>query len=228
MEIHFTETVFVQFISYAAIPFKAEIYANEFQIDWGDGSQSLYTGQEYYSLSHTFESEGLRQIRISGRKISYLNVSGLNLSGLNPEDCPNLTHLNCSSNELSELNLQHCPSLQELYCNSNNLQALDLSYNPEICLLQLSYNKISKLRLCCSKLKVLYCSENNLQALNIEGCQELCFVDVSANYLDTTQAMNLFKQLPGRKQSEKATIRYHSNPLQDNICEDILSHKNWY
>lgn len=226
---HLTEIVTVQFISYASIPFRAEIYADELQIDWGDGHYSVYTGQEYYPITYCFQTEGLRHIRILGSNISYLDVSGINLPAIDLEACPNLGCLNCSANELLELNLKHCPVLQELYCNSNNLQTIDLVGNPEICLLQLSYNYLGNLELShCGKLKALYCSNNYLRTLDIKGCHWLCDVDISANSFDTEQAIRIFKQLPARAENENAVIRYHSNPLQDDDCDDILVCKNWH
>ena len=38
------EEIQIRFISYAHIPFKAEIEAENLQIDWGDGQYSQYRG----------------------------------------------------------------------------------------------------------------------------------------------------------------------------------------
>lgn len=61
------EEIQIRFISYAHIPFKAEIEAENLQIDWGDGQYSQYRGKHFHP-SHTYAHEGTFLIRMTGKK----------------------------------------------------------------------------------------------------------------------------------------------------------------
>ena len=229
METHLNEVLTLQFMSYAAIPFRAEIYADELLIDWDDDRQGFFTGQTYYQISHHFASEGMRQIRIVGKNISHLNVSRQNLLGIELEDCPALDYLDCSVNELPALNLEHCPSLEELHCNSNNIRMLDFSANPRLFLLEASYNNLETLYLrACNELRALHCSNNCLSDLEMEGCDHLSHLDISANCLETSELVGIFQQLSVKDKKSKAIIHYHANPGDTVGCDDILKSKNWH
>lgn len=229
MDKYSEEIITIHFVSYAGIPFKAEISADELLIDWGDGEQTDYCGKKYHQICRSFPFEGLYKIRISGKKISYLDVSRLCLSEIKLEHCVHLEHLNCSVNELTELNLEDCPALEELYCNSNNLQTIDFSKNPEISFIQASYNQLTNLEIChCAKLIALYCSNNYLHVLNASGCLLLININISSNRFDKNELTSFLKQFSYRSKPETPTIYYYPNPAGEYDDEDILKPKNGY
>lgn len=229
MEIYSAEIITIHFVSYAAIPFKMEILADELLIDWGNGEQTAYSGEEYYQITRSFPSEGLYHIRISGKNISCLDVSRLCLSEMKLEHCPSLESLNCSVNELTELNLEHCPVLEELYCNSNNLRTIDFSKNPEISMIQASYNQLTNLEIRdCAKLMVLYCSNNYFHVLDISGCLSLVNINISNNHFDKNELVDFLEQLPCKNKPEAATIYFYANPAGETDYGYIIESKNWH
>lgn len=222
------EVIVIQFVSYAAIPFKAEIYATQMTIDWGDGTFSHYE-EEYHQVIHHYLSEGLQTIRMTGEKISYVDISRLSLTKLVLVHCPALEYLDCSANELCSLDLRNCAVLEELRCNSNNLRELDLSVNSAINLANVSYNMLERLQLIgCRKLKTLYCGNNKLRVLDLSGCPSICELNIGYNNLDSEKINSLFEQLPSQKVAENASINYLENPGMEGCDKKIIQVKNWH
>jgi len=223
---HLPEEICMHFMSYAGIPFTAEIYAHDLNIDWGDGVISSFRNSHYFSLQHEYETEGLYMIHISGLRISGLNVSRLSLTELFLLNCPALEYLNCAVNELEQLDLSACPVLEDLICNSNNLRKMDFSSNPRLLQINASYNLMTKLDVtACACLQCLCCSYNRLVQLRLEGCHLLNSLDCSANVLDRYSLENVFRDLSVKV--HKGLICYSENPGSETVDSDLLQSKNW-
>ena len=210
-------------MSYANIPFKAEIYAQELDIDWGDGSVSTYRGHRFYTVIHDFNCEGLQQIQLKGKYINGMNISRLSLTALTLVHCPHLEYLDCSVNELHQLNLGECPLIEELYCNSNNLRTLDLSHQIRLQQANLSYNILQTLNIKpCKTLQSLVCSFNQLLSLEVDATIPLHHLDIKNNLLTAETLNQVFAQL--QKTNGQTVLYYSQNPGTD--CCDTTILKN--
>lgn len=222
------ETISLQFVSYAAILFKAEIYAKQLTIVWGDGEISNYCNEEYYPITHLYRFEGVQKIKISGENITYLSISHQMLKELTLENSPALEYLNCSGNELFSLNLNGCASLEELYCNSNNLENLHLPDIHNIYLLNASYNNLKMLELRnCHALQTLYCSNNKLKEVDFSSCNSINEINISHNSLGAESMDSLFRQLPAKQNKNLALICYIENPGLEDCDRTIVVEKKW-
>ena len=219
------EEIQIRFISYAHIPFKAEIEAENLQIDWGDGQYSQYRGKHFHP-SHTYAHEGTFLIRMTGKKITYAHFARLSLSEIQFRYCNTLEYLDCSINELKELDLSQCPCLEELYCNSNNLEELHFSQHSHLSILNVSYNILKSIDLsgCCS-LQTLYCSNNHLSHLELKTCTSIHHLDVSHNLFGKNDLDRLFLQLPER--NINASLCYTENPGTGFENPSLFKVKKW-
>lgn len=224
------EVVTLRFINYTSIPFKAEIYADNLIIDWGDGEISNYKNtKNCLNLLHYYESEGTQQIKITGNNIFQLNLSGQNICELSFQNCRNLEYLNCSGNELFTLDIRECEILEELHCNSNNLTELIIPELNKLNQINISYNKLSKLQLAnCSTLQTLYCAYNKLTGLDFSDNSLLNDINISHNFLTPECINHLFQQLSPQSEQDYAIIHYPGNPGFENCDVHILSVKNWH
>lgn len=221
------EEIYLQFKSFTGIPFTAEIYAHNINIDWGDGSISTFRNNHYFSVRHLYQTEGCFTIQIRGINITGLQVSRLGLSLLSLPQCPHLEFLNCSVNELEYLDLTTCPVLEELSCNSNNLKHIDLSSVTKLVQINISYNLLTELDVShCKSLQSLCCSYNQLQRISVPNCHHLNNLECSVNQLNEKQLSRIFKQLPTH--TGKAMISYIGNPGANAINHLSLKAKNWY
>lgn len=225
-----SDLISLSFLSYAAIPFKAHIDAEELCIDWGNGNTyENHTAQADTKLSYLFPAEGLQQITISGKNISYLEISGMCITDLRLLRCPHLEYLDCSGNEISLLDLSACPVLEELHCNSNNLTELYLRNHPALTELQASYNQLQRLILeNCPGVHTLHCTHNRLEKIDVSGCPEICHINVSHNFLESGALDCLFQTLPVKEESDFATVRYFENPGFQECRGKLFRSKKWH
>lgn len=229
MNNYYDESITIQFISYAAIPFKSEIHAERLTIDWGDGHISTYEHQKHYSIEYIYPSEGLQRITISGEKITYLDVSRLSLSELSLERCNKLESLDCSSNELYKLQVSECKAMEELLCNSNNLKELIISGANRLSQINASYNELEHIELhSCNDLQLLHCTNNKLKRLELEGNNALREINISNNLLDSDRLNYIFRQLPERKTTDNAMIFYLDNPGSESCDKSLYYLKKWH
>lgn len=210
----YPEEIDILFMSYAQISFKAEIQAESFEINWGDGNISTYRNNLFSVINHDFANEGLQSIRITGINISSLKVSHLSLNAIILSNCPHLEYLDCSVNELSKLDLSHCPALEELHCNSNNIRKLNLTHQSHLQQANLSYNLLESLDITsCTSLQFLYCSENRLSDLNLKSKIPLRCLDISNNLLEWESLAHILQQLS--YPTDNRIIHYTQNPGTD-------------
>ncbi len=224
------QSITLTFISYASIPFKIELYADNLVLDWGDGNHSEYNkGDHYYVLRYTYQKEGLQKLKISGTNISYLKAQRLCMTDLDVSDCPTLEYLDCSGNELLQLDLQFCPLLEELYCNSNNLSTFSLPENNKISLLNISYNNLQSLILRNNfHLQSLHCAFNQLNNIDLQGCRNLNDLNISNNNLQGNVLNRVFSDLPIKAETDYAFIHYISNPGFEDCNPRLLKMRNWH
>lgn len=223
---NYPEEITLSFTSYAGIPFKAEIYSAELNINWGDGTISTNRDTPYCVLYHKYAQEGLYTIQISGHLITGLNVSHLSLTEISLFHCHFLEFLNCAGNELKELKLEECPSLTHLYCNSNNLRSLDCNSIPQLAQLNVAYNMLRTLNLApCSALQSLYCPYNSLEAIQLSAHPSLYSLQTDSNLLERERLNQIFQALPYRE--ENAFISYLDNPGSIFADTQILKLKKW-
>lgn len=220
----YPEEISIHFMSYANISFKAEIYAEELNIEWGDGGISVYRHPDFTTISHDFFCEGLINIQITGKNISYLNVSRLSLTSLSLSYCSQLEYLDCSVNELTELDLTTCPNLEELYCNSNNLIQLNLPAHPKLLQINVSYNILKQLDITnCESLQYIYCSNNHLDTFLFNKNIPLHYLDIGNNLFTDKELNQIFQQLSF--QNEKDRIYYGQNPDSEFCNIQLLKEK---
>lgn len=221
---NYPEIIHISFMSYAHIPFRAEIEAKEFHTDWGDG-----TGQEQGQealLTHTFPGEGLFEIKISGKDIRSVNLSRLHLNGLSLQHCTALEYLDCSVNEIHTLDISTCPALEELYCNSNNLSGIDFSSQSRLQVANLAYNQLRQLDLsACGELYSLHCNYNYLTGIKLGHSPNLNFINLAGNLIDDCGLNRLFDSLP--QVNSNALIYYDRNPGTGFCDPQLFRNKNW-
>lgn len=223
------EIISIQFISYASIPFKSDIYANRLMIDWGDGNTSTYENKKCYSIEYTYQSEGLQHIKISGDKVSYIDISRLSLTELTIAHCPELEFLDCSANELYRLQLLDCLAMEELHCNSNNLKDLIILGENKIGQINASYNELENLQLHdCGELQLLHCTNNRLKHLELPANKTLRKINISCNLMDTNDINDVFRQLPERVPADTAMIIYLDNPGTESCDKKLHTSKKWH
>lgn len=224
-----SELIFIKFISYASISFRAEIYANRLSIDWGNGEITTYQEENgYFNLRHRCQTEGLQQITISGENITYVKINKLCITDIQFSNCRNLEYLDCSGNELMSLDLSQCPQIEELHCNSNNLSKFSLSRPDKLIQLNLSYNQIEELELeGCQHLQSLECDHNKISNIKISGCTSLTKLNISDNLLEECSIIHLFDSLPGKSENDFVIIRYHRNPGTKSGRKLMFKNKNW-
>lgn len=225
-----SELIILEFVSYASVPFKTEIYAENLSIDWGDGNKMRYDPETvYFPIKYTYPTTGLRQIKISATSISYLKVNHSGLTRLILSNCTTLEYLNCAGNELHELHLENCCHLEELYCNSNNLSQLYFPAQNRITHLNLSYNLFHKLTLGnCHSLQNFYCSHCRLHELNLESCSSVNNLNISHNFLTPVSLNRIFENLPEKNPTDYATLYYAGNPGNFSSNTALLFSKGWF
>ncbi len=222
------DIITLQFTSFTVIPFKAEIYAENLTIEWGDGYTTKYQDGDYFNIQYHYRSEGLHQIKITGENIYFLDVSSLGLTALALVSCPNLEYLDCSGNEICELNLNTCYLLEELYCNSNNLKELILPPMNRIAHLNISYNGLERLHLKNSyALHALHCMNNKLTQIDFSTCIAISRININHNLIPAEEMKRIFQQLPTKEKCDCAIIGYIQNPEAELCDNKILYTKNW-
>lgn len=89
----------LSFISYACIPFQAELQADQLDVQWGDGTSIHYESPGIYRLCYTYATEGLQRILLSGKNISFLRILGEPVTTIRLHHCPHLRSLEGLSEE---------------------------------------------------------------------------------------------------------------------------------
>lgn len=221
----YPEEIDMLYMSYAQISFKAEVYAESIEVNWGDGTISTYRNH-FSVLEHNFTNEGLQTIQIKGNAIDGLKIPRLSLTSLTFKHCLHLKYLDCSINELNLLDLSHCLTLEELYCNSNNIAKLDLPHQPHLQQANLSYNLLKSLDIsACTELQFLHCNENRLSHLRLNSRIPLQYLDISNNLLEWEALEEIFQQQPHPENNK--IIHYAQNPGTDFYNHKILTSRKF-
>lgn len=131
----------------------------QFFIDWGDGTLTEYTGQQYVTGTPTN-----KVVKIYGDGLVLLRAINAGLTAVDISNAPSLIQVQVGQNKLTSLDVTNNTSLTGLYCEENQIETLD----------------VSKL----ANLKVLDCHDNNLSGtLDCSVMTNLSKVDCSINSL---------------------------------------------
>jgi len=119
-------------------------------IDWGDGSpehtqQLSPFNQKYdekvHAVSHTYSTNSVCTISITGKGITSINCNGLGLTSL-ILNVP-LMWVECNNNQLTSLDVSKSGLLTLLDCSRNQLTSLDVSQNIYLGILNCSNNQLT-------------------------------------------------------------------------------------
>lgn len=171
----------------------------EFTIDWGDGVEVPYTGQNYYSslLKGT-------TVKIYGDDVILLYANDQGVLTADMSRAAKLQRIQLQNNGMTSLALGQHPLLDGIYANGNALTSLDVAGCPAIRVLDLHENQLAGTLDCSamtslSKIDVadnaltslvlpksatvyeIDCSNNNLTALDATGLSGLDELDCSGN-----------------------------------------------
>ena len=169
-------------------------------IDWGDGDSEeitltpsdVFNDLWDYDFSHTYASDAVKTITVTGAVTGFDRNSAGNASALNVSGCPGLKFLGCFCEDLTELDLSKNTALEWLNCEDNHLSALDLSKN--------------------TILEVLYCDGNQLESLNITGNTKLDYVECQFNNLGLDALIAVFDSLPPKVSPGDGDVCVSENP----------------
>lgn len=215
------DSIIIQFISYASISFKADIYADSLMLEEEEGRCFSYYGtSRHFRICHSCQREGLQRIKIKGQNIRRIKVNRLNITDLVLERCPHLEFLDCSENELIELNIEQCPQLKELLCHSNNLPDFHLPVQNKVRMLDISYNDLKTLVISRSPhLQSVWCNNNQLNSFVIDDCPALRQLNLSQNQLGESMLRLILSHFAPAIISSVKQIYYAGNPgCQTELC----------
>ena len=196
-------------------------------IDWGDG-ESESDVRQLRLVDHTYKSESVQTITITGKNIKYLNCS--DLTNLDVSKCPTLEDLECEGQftsldlskntalkmldckaQLTSLNAGRCTALEALYCVGNKLTSLDVSKN--------------------TALVTLWCSGNQLTSLDVSKNVEMRDLQCQGNQLSASALNALFRTLIDNSGEgilgKRRNIQMTSNPGTDNCDRSIAENRGW-
>ncbi len=97
-------------------------------LDWGDGSpEETVTHGGLKEFNHSYSSETLHTITITGDKIVDIRCQGIQLTTLNVSKNSTLQTLECGWNQLTSLNVSGHINLSYLECSTNYMNATALN-----------------------------------------------------------------------------------------------------
>lgn len=172
-------------------------------VDWGEGvieTISAYgLGAEYnnFHLSHNYENDEPKTIKISGAKICYFGYEYGVITSLLFGNLQYMKELNCKGQKLSSINLTQLPNLNSADLSFNNLTTIDLRNNKHLKYLNVSVNNLSALNLSTNKeLLNLLCSDNRLTTITATTLDNLQQVQCYNNQLSGDALNTLMATLP--------------------------------
>lgn len=195
--------------------------AEAFWIDWGDGTTDT-------DMLHSYETQGVYEIYISGSAINELNVSCCNATELDVSACPWLEFLNCSFNSLHVLDLHGCPWLSVLDCSHNFLENLIFENNAHLYLLICAYNQLSTLDFSViPNLLYFLGSVCRFTTLNFTPCNRVWLVDIGDNDFTLHALSATLATLPVYEHNVYARVMCDKNTEYFNLDSEILTKKGW-
>ncbi|WP_187773944.1 metallophosphoesterase [Sphingobacterium hotanense] len=221
-------------------------------IDWGDGTVIDHfemNGDQMKELTHEYNDQGPRKIRIVSQEITKLNCQGMQLTQIFLANAPELTELDCSNNriwdldinnnsalkvlwcnnnQLSFLNLEHNPLLTQLFCYQNNLHELKLHKQSELVWLNCYQNRLSNLDLSHnSKLSRIDCYRNRLSNLDLSHNRALYWVLVNDNQFTSRSLNDLFASLATQTLDRSKKIYISGNVGEVDCDKNIAITRSW-
>ncbi|NDW18258.1 hypothetical protein D0T53_04905 [Dysgonomonas sp. 216] len=198
--------------------FRATSGTDNVVVDWGNGTQSTYSGGGDESPKAAWVTYGdtksytVSISTVKGSELTMLSCFDNQLSALDVTNNPALRSLSCYKNQLSALDVTNNPALSILYCFNNHLSALDVTNNPALSILYCFNNQLSALdvtnnpaltALSCDNnqlsaldvtnnpaLTALYCDNNQLSALDVTNNPALSYLDCYNNQLSALDVTN--------------------------------------
>jgi len=212
-------------------------------IDWGDGSpahtQQLFPFNQKYdekvhAVSHTYSTNSVCTISITGKGITCINCDGLGLTSL-ILNVP-IMRLDCSENQLTSLDVSKSGLLTLLACRKNQLKSLNVSQNIYLGILNCSHNQLNGIDVSKNTiLQSLQCYNNQLTSLDVGKNLQLIMLDCSNNQLTEEALDALFASLNSTPNKTPTAgnpvipkqITIDGNPGTDACQKNIAIDKSW-
>lgn len=171
----------------------------EFSIDWGDGVEVPYSGQNYYSsllkgstvkiygddviLLYAIDQGVLTADMSRASKLQRIQLQNNGMTSLALGQHPLLDGIYAGGNALTSLDVAGCPAIRVLDLHENQLAGtIDCSAMVSLSKVDVADNALSSLVLPqSSTVYEIDCSNNNITALDVTGLSGLDELDCSGN-----------------------------------------------
>ena len=180
-------------------------------VDWGDESQkdtltlieldldveNRSTGAEGgVRFMHTYTTEAIRTVLITGDNITGIDVWGKNLTGLDVSKNTELIYFGCQEGNFTKLDFSKNKALKYLILSNNGLTGLDVSKNTALTSLSCEGEQLKSLDVSHNTvLKYLFCGNNQLKSLNVSKNKKLIWLKCNDNQLTASALKALFGTL---------------------------------